>query len=142
VQELNKAGLLATPEAPRPPQPTVEQLREMSFLDAVVHESLRVFPPAPNGTIRDLNKDLEIAGIRVPKGTSAMISVWAVHHCTAVWGADAKEWRPERWLEGRSVNAVKRDANGALRWLPFSDGAQNCMGQHLATARIRCESFV
>lgn len=59
--------------------------------------------------------------------------------CTAVqvWGADAREWRPARWLEGRSINAVKKDTSGALRWLPFSDGVQSCIGQRLATLETK-----
>ena len=57
-----------------------------------------------------------------------------------VWGKDAGAWRPERWLEGRSVAAAKRDAAGAPRWLPFSDGRQNCIGQHIATVRCALES--
>jgi cytochrome P450 len=137
LQELDTARLVSTPQNPSPPGPTAAQLRDLPFLDAILHESLRVFPPAPSGTIRDLDKDLEIAGTRLPKGTSVMMSPWAIHHSTAVWGADSKEWRPTRWLEGRSVNVVKRDERGALRWLPFSDGSQNCIGQHLAMVRTQ-----
>ena len=54
---------------------------------------------------------------------------------TAVWGPDAKEWRPQRWLDGRTINAVKRDDAGYVRWQPFSSGPQGCIGQHLALVR-------
>jgi Cytochrome P450 len=118
MKELDSAGLLATAANPHPPTPTADDIRGLKFLDAVFHESMRVLPPVPNGTMRDLDHDIDVAGITLPKGTTVMIAPWAMHHSTAVWGADAKEWRPARWLEGRSVNAVKRDASGALQWLP------------------------
>ena len=51
------------------------------------------------------------------------------------WGPDAGVWRPERWLEGKGVAAMKKDANGHLRFIPFVTGAQNCLGQHVAMVR-------
>ena len=68
-------------------------------------------------------------------GACIDIAPWGLHHSKAAWGEDAKQWRPARWQEGRSVNAVKRTPSGAMRWLPFSDGRQNCIGQQLATVR-------
>ena len=93
-------------------------------------------PPAPSGTLRSLDRDADLSGYMLPKGTPILISPWAIHRSRAVWGDDAKLWRPARWLEARSVNAAKRGADGASRWLPFSDGRQNCIGQHLATVRL------
>ena len=75
---------------------------------------------------------MEVCGVPLPKGTMLSLSVFSLHWNPAVWGEDARHWRPERWLEGRSINAVKRDAAGHLRWTPFLHGVQNCIGQHLA----------
>jgi Cytochrome P450 len=143
VQELAAAGMLATRDDPTPTQPTAESARELRFLNAVVHESLRCFPPATAGVARKTQREVDIAGAVVPKDSLAILPIWAVHYCTDAWGPDAGEWRPGRWLEGRIVNAVKKDRNGNPRWLPFQHGAQNCIGQHLAMVRarmLRCQS--
>ena len=78
---------------------------------------------------------LQICGYMVPKGTPVMFAVWALHHNKHVWGEDALTWRPDRWLEGKSVAAAKKDAAGQLRFLPFLDGPSNCIGQNLALVR-------
>ena len=134
-QELDKAGLLVTPERPSPRHPTPQDLSELRFLNAIFHETMRCFPPTPIGTARKLPKDMEIAGTKLPKGTPVLAPTWPMHRNVRVWGPDAKHWRPERWLNGRSITAVRKDDKGALRWMPFSDGVRNCLGQQLATAR-------
>jgi cytochrome P450 len=133
VQELADAELLTTSENPTPRSLTGKDLVNLTFLDAIFHESLRVLPPAPSGSLRTLQVDTELAGFVVPKGTSVIVSPWAIHRNTLIWGEDAKRWRPDRWLEGHSINQTKRDSLGSLRWLPFMDGRQNCIGQHIAT---------
>jgi PHYB activation tagged suppressor 1 len=80
--------------------------------------------------------DFQVGKFLLPAGTDVMAPSWGVHHNARVWGPDAGEWRPARWLEGRSVNATKKDADGNLRFLPFLDGRQNCIGQHLAVVRV------
>lgn len=82
-------------------------------------------------------QDVDVCGYQIPAGTNIGLSVFSLHLSTDAWGADAREWRPERWLEARSINAAKRDAAGHLRWVPFLHGAQNCIGQHLALVRPR-----
>lgn len=60
AEELQDAGFLATPDMPNPPAITAEDLAGLRVLDAVCHESLRLFPPAPNGGFRTLNKDMKV----------------------------------------------------------------------------------
>ena len=127
--------MLASGEHPQPTLPTAESVRELPFLDAVVHESLRCFPPISAGVGRQLSQDVVVNGRTLPKGTILSCAIWAVHYSTVAWGPDAGVWRPQRWLEARSVNACKKDASGHTRWLPFTQGTQNCLGQHLAMVR-------
>ena len=140
VQELDEAELLYTAARPQPRSPRAADLSQLPYLNAVFHEAMRVLPPAPFGTIRSLPETATIGGHTLRKGTSIVVSPYSVHHNKANWGDDAGAWRPARWLEGRSLNAVKRDATGALRWLPFSVGTQNCIGQHLASVRLPCKT--
>jgi cytochrome P450 len=109
--------------------------RALPFRDAVVHESLRCFPPVASGVARKLPRDVDVNGTVLPKDALALLPIWAVHYSEATWGPSAGEWRPARWLEGRSVSAVKKDEDGNPRWLPFQHGGQSCIGQHLAMVR-------
>ena len=130
--------MLASEDKSKPTLPTADSLRDLPYLNIVVHESLRCFPPVSIGVARRLGKDVVVHGQPLPSGSLIAMSIWAIHYSTDAWGADAGRWRPSRWQEARSVNAAKKDVAGHMRWLPFTHGAQNCIGQHLAMVRLLC----
>lgn len=78
---------------------------------------------------------LQISGYQIPKGTDVILAIGSMHMNRLAWGQDARCWRPLRWLEGRSRAAMKKDSNGHNRYHPFLDGANICIGQHLAVVR-------
>lgn len=78
---------------------------------------------------------VQVSGLLLPKGTEMMLPAWTLHYNRRVWGDDAGRWRPDRWLEGGSVAAARKDAEGNPRFMPFLDGPSNCIGQHLALVR-------
>ena len=83
---------------------TAELIDSLPYLHAVCSEVLRVHPPA-GMTKRVAVKDTTIMGQFIPKGTDIVIIMRAVNHSKELWGEDAKEFRPERWLgEGRGNN--------------------------------------
>eukprot|EP00892_Ulva_mutabilis_P006218 jgi/Ulvmu1/3969/UM181_0003.1 len=137
VEELKDARLLATAERPDPPPATAEQLGSLRVLDAICHESLRFLTPEPFTSFRELTTQTNLCGYKVPKGTVVLFAPIMVHHNRRVWGDDASRWRPDRWLEGKSVASVKNDANGQLRFMPFSTGPQACIAQALAMTQLR-----
>jgi cytochrome P450 len=110
-------------------------MRGLKFLEAVIYESLRCFPPSVSGVGRQTTEAININGTLVPKDVTVGMDIWAVHYSKQAWGQDAAEWRPERWLQGRTVHSAKKDVEGNLRWLPFAQGPQSCLGQHLALVR-------
>ncbi|TFK83083.1 cytochrome P450 [Polyporus arcularius HHB13444] len=86
-------------------------LVHLPFLDAVVRETLRVHPPT-SMLNRTCTKDAilplqfpvrsttgeEVTAIHVPAGTNIIMSILGSNHEKRVWGEDASDWRPERWL--------------------------------------------
>ncbi|KAK4159610.1 cytochrome P450 [Cladorrhinum sp. PSN259] len=100
--------------------------QKLPYLQACLKEALRVFAPVPMTLPRVAGKEgVTIAGAHFPPGTILSINPWVVHHSTEIWGNDAKEFRPERWLE--------ENARELERWfMPFGQGYQSCPGQHIA----------
>ena len=87
-----------------------------------------------------MNACVQLEGVVLPKGTVMMLNSWALHRNSQAWGEDCEEWRHERWLQGPSVEAAKKDKEGNTRWSPFSDGPANCIGWHLAMVRTKISS--
>ena len=56
----------------------------------------------------------ELKSVVVPEGTTLIISILAANHNKAVWGDDASEWRPERWMKASGQHASGHELDGAL----------------------------
>lgn len=83
--------------------------KDMVFLQACIKEALRIFGPAPMGLPRVAGKGGVTLGDRhFPEGTTISVSIWVMHHSKEIWGPDAREFRPERWLEGEKSSALER----------------------------------
>lgn len=110
-----------------PRAPTHEDMARLPFVEAVVKETLRLRPAAALTSRRAVADDT-LGGYRVPAGTVVFLSplVQGRLH-TGVWGDDADEFRPGRWVDG---DAPLRPPAGA--WTPFLLGARSCIGQRFA----------
>jgi cytochrome P450 len=104
--------------------PSVADLPRLKFTDGVVHESMRLMPPAW-AIGREPLEDCEIGGYHVPKGTQVWISQYAVHR-DARWFEDPEAFRPERW-ENDFAKKLPRYA-----YFPFGGGPRVCIGNAFA----------
>jgi cytochrome P450 len=104
--------------------PTIADVPRLPYTEAVILESLRLYPPA-YAISREAVRATTIAGRAVSRGSVAFISVWAVHHDPARFD-DPWSFRPERWLGG----LAQRLERGA--YLPFGEGPRKCVGASFA----------
>ena len=104
---------------------TVADLAALPLTVRVLHEALRLCPPAA-AVARRAEEDVAVDGHRVEAGWEVMVSIWALHRDPAIWGAAAEEFDPDRFLPDRSA--------GRDRWafLPFGGGVRSCIGDHFA----------
>jgi cytochrome P450 len=103
--------------------------RDPAFLDPVLDETLRLYPPAWIGPRRAV-RDVEIAGVRIGAGLPVNYSSWASHRLPDVWEApDA--FRPERFLP----DARARIPKGA--YVPFGGGSRICIGMRFGQLEIK-----
>ncbi|MFM8598335.1 MAG: cytochrome P450 [Mycobacterium sp.] len=96
----------------------------LSYAVAVLHEALRLCPPAPVVT-RTATSDIDIAGYRVQAGTELVVGISALHRDPTLWDRPL-DFNPERF---NPENSAGRD-----RWqyLPFGGGPRSCIGDHFA----------
>ena len=111
----------AIPDITSPSALEVNLEKDLPYLNAVLNELLRLYPPLAS-MHRLSSGAVEISGQLIPSGTSVVVSPWAMNRSTAIWGEDAEQFRPERWLENTS--------NVPL--LTFSKGPRNCIGEGFA----------
>lgn len=117
-------GLQGLPVAPAP-----EHLSRMPWLEATLKETLRLRPPIPAPFMRQVRRDVNLLGYRVPAGDCISLPVWEVQR-DARWFPDPLAFRPERFMPG--APEIPRGA-----WLPFGSGPHVCLGQHFAMVEMQ-----
>ncbi|KAG2066952.1 cytochrome P450 [Suillus decipiens] len=133
------------------PDPTYDQLKaNLPYLDAVVHEILRLHPPIGEFTrlaaaddVIPLSEPVRTESgemtdsISIAKGTSITISAAAINRSPAIWGPDAKEFKPSRWLTEDGITAKAKEVQGHKHLLTFSDGPRACLGKDFAIMEFK-----
>ncbi|PNY25948.1 Pisatin demethylase [Tolypocladium capitatum] len=114
------------------------QVKQLPYLQAVVHEALRIWPPVANIFPRDVppgGDTVVVDGKEVflPGGVCVGYSACAMHHSEAVYGSDAKAFRPERWFES---DPGKLAAMVRTNDLTFGHGKFQCLGKPVAQMEI------
>lgn len=115
---------------PHDTPPSAEALENLPYLDVVVREGLRLYPPA--GFTRETIADMDIGGYRVGKGTEIFMFPYLTHRNPELFEDPERFW-PERWLG----DGFRGKAPESCGWMPFSVGARNCVGSQLAKLEIK-----
>ncbi|RYP71152.1 hypothetical protein DL769_004740 [Monosporascus sp. CRB-8-3] len=114
---------------------TISSVGKLSYMLAVLNESLRLYPPVTSGLVRVVPPGGEqIAGHWVPGGTYVEVQHWSINHSEDNW-EDPWAFKPERFLRDADGAAASGDRLDALQ--PFNVGPRNCIGRNLAYAEMR-----
>ncbi|KAF2249404.1 cytochrome P450 [Trematosphaeria pertusa] len=100
-----------------------QKAQQLPYLQAVIHEGLRMYPPGSQGFPR-VSTGFELHSRYIPPGAEVYTSAWAVTHDPEYWDSPM-EFVPERWLESKSQDM--REASQ-----PFSLGPRGCLGRNFA----------
>ncbi|KAH9929175.1 cytochrome P450 [Fomitopsis serialis] len=124
------------------PEIPYDVLVELPYMDAICRETLRLYAPVPY-LIRKTREDIVMplsAPIRgvdgtlinevpVPEGTVVHIGILASNRNPALWGPDAAEWKPERWLNPLPEVVKEAHIPGVYSHLmTFLGGGRACIG--------------
>ncbi|KAJ9177318.1 hypothetical protein P3X46_012552 [Hevea brasiliensis] len=103
-------------------------LSKLPYLQAIITETLRLYPVAPLLIPHMSSKNCSVGGYDVPKDTMLLINAWAIHRDPEVWD-DPESFKPERILEnGAGIDGYKI--------LPFGMGRRACPGMGMANRVI------
>ncbi|KAK3680774.1 pisatin demethylase [Podospora appendiculata] len=134
IAELDAAGLLARL---RDSVISDAEARALPYLQAVIKEGLRIHPPVSGLNPRAVPAGGDtFRGIHLPAGTEVGWSSWGITRRTDLWGADAAEFRPERWLDAATAAPEKLREMEGLVDLVFAYGKWQCLGRNVALMEL------
>jgi cytochrome P450 len=108
---------------------TVEHLNALPYVEQVFKESLRLYSPI-HSLSRVALEECEIGGYVLPKGATAMVSLYASHRLPQYW-PQPESFDPERFA------AAQIAARHRYAYLPFAAGHRNCIGATLAVLEAK-----
>lgn len=105
----------------------------LPYLQAVVKETLRLYPPGPV-TTRECRQNCKIAGFDIPEKTAVAINLYAIMRDPNLWD-DPNEFRPERFMVYSKEQDISDDnevKGPRFNFVPFGAGRRGCPGTTLA----------
>ncbi|XP_010945768.1 thromboxane-A synthase isoform X1 [Camelus dromedarius] len=112
------------------PTPEYRSLQEgLPYLDMVIAETLRMYPPAFRFT-REALQDCEVLGQHIPAGTVVETAVGALHH-------DPKYWPSPETFDPERFTAEAQRSRRPFTYLPFGAGPRSCLGVRLGLLEVK-----
>ncbi|KAI0739194.1 cytochrome P450 [Daedaleopsis nitida] len=123
----------------------------LPYLEAVVKETIRVYPSfyviprvADEDTVLPLGTPVigadgrSINELIVPSGTMVWVNVYGLNHDKDIWGPDADEWKPERWLAPLPPSVADAHIPSIFaNTSTFLAGSRSCIGYNMALTELR-----
>ncbi|KAL5705004.1 hypothetical protein ACHQM5_023356 [Ranunculus cassubicifolius] len=114
-------------------------IEKLVYLQAIVKETMRLYPAAPLSAPHEAIKDCTVAGYHVPAGTQLLTNISKIQRDPRIW-SNPNEFQPERFLSTQA-NVDVRGQHFEL--IPFGSGRRSCPGIsfalqviHLVLARL------
>ncbi|KAH6903378.1 cytochrome P450 [Coprinopsis sp. MPI-PUGE-AT-0042] len=130
-----------------------DSIASLPLLDAVLKETLRLHPPVPfvrrtclKDTIIPYSKPRstqsdeqgDMSSVLVPNGTTLFVGIAGSNRLESIWGPDAKQWKPERWLAGDAPQTGNVKLPGIYSgMMSFLGGGRSCVGYKFSIMEIK-----
>ena len=139
VQRKLRAEVLATSTQ----DPSTDLVNSLPYLFSVVLELLRLYPPVSQLINRVTTQKAVLGGdIAIPNHTWVGWNAFGVQTDQALWGPDAREFRPERWgSEVKSIQSNMRIKTTQCHFIAFNAHSRKCLGQGFAVLQMKILLF-
>ncbi|AET02145.2 putative abieta-7,13-dien-18-ol hydroxylase [Medicago truncatula] len=117
---------------------TDEALEKMNYLHATLTETLRLYPAVPVDAKICFADDTLPDGYSVKKGDMVSYQPYAMGRMKFIWGDDAEEFRPARWLDENG----NFQAENPFKFTAFQAGPRICLGKEFAYRQMKIFSAV
>ncbi|MDJ0574114.1 MAG: cytochrome P450 [Xenococcaceae cyanobacterium MO_234.B1] len=107
--------------------PDYREINNLPYLDAVISETLRIYPIAAGTFGRILTKPMSVMGYDFDPKTWLMISIYSLHHREDLY-PNSKQFKPERFLQ---------TSYSPYEYIPFGGGNRRCLGSALALLEMK-----
>lgn len=110
---------------------TFADVMEMKYLERVILESLRLFPPVPM-IARKLTEDVQLVSEnhKLPAGCSVVIGTYKIHRRPEIYN-NPETFDPDNFLPERTQN------RHYYSYIPFSAGPRSCVGRKYAMIKLK-----
>lgn len=115
--------------APKGEPVTYELMSQMTYLDQVIKETLRIYPPIVL-TDREIGEDVVVDGVVLKKNCVIFVPIYGIHHSPQLW-ENPEVFSPERF------NKENSEKFHPLSWMPFGAGPRTCIGMRLALMEMK-----
>jgi cytochrome P450 len=110
--------------------PTAEDLEDLEFLEDVLSETMRLYPPV-HTIPRRTRLDATVGDYRIPAGEEVHLSILQIHRDGRFY-EDPLAFRPERWADDSDA-----DDRDEFAYVPFGVGKRSCLGRALALTEAK-----
>ena len=122
IDEADRNGELSDPV-------TFAEAQNLKYFQAVIKEALRMHPAVGLLLERIVPQGgADFGGVWLPEGTVVGMNPWTASRDKSTYGADANEFKPERWLEADETQLKIMDRN----FLAFGSGTRTCLGKNIS----------
>lgn len=108
-------------------------LKDLVYLQAIIKETLRLYPAGPLLGPREAMEDCTVAGYHIPAGTRLIVNVWKIQRDPRVW-KNPSAFQPERFLTSHADVDVRGQQ---FELIPFGSGRRSCPGASFALQVLR-----
>ncbi|KAE8915663.1 hypothetical protein PF005_g19816 [Phytophthora fragariae] len=113
---------------------TMQDVSQLVYLEAALKETLRLHPPVPMIPKYVVEDTTLSDGTFVKGGSLIVLATYVMARMQQVWGPDAEEFKPERWIDPTTGKLI---AVSAYKFASFNAGPRMCLGMNLAMLEMK-----
>ncbi|KAG6623522.1 Cytochrome P450 [Phytophthora cinnamomi] len=114
--------------------PSMDEVSELTYVEAALRETLRLYPSVPIVSKEAVEDAVLSDGTFIAAGALAGLPMYGLGRMPHVWGPDAAEFKPERWIDSQTGKLI---SVSAYQFIAFNAGPRLCLGKNLAMLEMK-----